>query len=52
MKFGENGYAKFFFKDEEYENFLKEIRELLLDKEKFIHTQRTYINELKNQCII
>lgn len=49
MKFGENGYAKFFFKDEEYENFLKEIRELLLDKEKFIHTQRTYINELKNQ---
>lgn len=52
MKFGENGYAKFFFKDEEYENFLKEIRELLLDKEKFIHTQRTYINELKNQGII
>lgn len=52
MKFGENGYAKFFFKDEEYENFLKEIRELLLDKEKFIHAQRTYINELKNQDII
>ena len=52
MKFGENGYAKFFFKDEEYENFLKEIRELLLDKEKFIHTQRTYIKELKNQGII
>ena len=52
MKFGENGYAKFFFKDEEYENFLKEIRELLLDKEKFIDTQRTYINELKNQRII
>ena len=52
MKFGENGYAKFFFKDEEYENFLKEIRELLLDKEKFIHTQRTYINELKNQGVI
>ena len=52
MKFGENGYAKFFFKDEEYENFLKEIRELLLDKEKFIHTQRTYVNELKNQGII
>jgi len=52
MKFGENGYAKFFFKDEEYENFLKEIRELLLDKEEFIHTQRTYINELKNQGII
>ncbi|MBE5819403.1 MAG: HD domain-containing protein [Clostridiales bacterium] len=52
MKFGENGYAKFFFKDEEYENFLKEIRKLLLDKKLFIDTQRTYINELKNQGVI
>ena len=34
-KFGENGYAKFFFKDEEYENFLKEIRKLLENKELF-----------------
>lgn len=42
-KFGENGYAKFFFKDEEYEKFLAEIRELLSDKEKFIETQRDYI---------
>ncbi len=48
MKFGENGYAKFFFKDEEYENFLKEIRTLLADKKKFIDTQKTYINKLKN----
>lgn len=49
MKFGENGYAKFFFKDEEYENFLKEIRALLSDKNLFISTQRNYINELKNK---
>ena len=49
MKFGENGYAKFFFKDEEYEKFLKEIRELLSDKKTFIDTQRAYINELKNK---
>lgn len=49
MKFGENGYAKFFFKYEEYENFFKEIRELLSDKKLFIDTQRTYINELKNK---
>lgn len=49
MKFGEDGYAKFFFKDEEYENFLKEIRKLLSDKKLFIDTQRTYINELKNK---
>ena len=30
----------------------KEIMELLLDKEKFIDTQRNYINKLKNQGII
>ena len=48
-KFGENGYAKFFFKDAQYENFLKEIRELLKDKEKFINTQREYINKLKEE---
>ena len=37
----------FFFEDEEYEKFLKDIRELLLDKNKFIKTQKNYINELK-----
>ena len=42
-KFGENGYAKFYFKDKKYENFLKEIRDLLQDKEKFITTQKMYI---------
>lgn len=47
LKFGEDGYAKFFFKDEEYENFLHDIRELLADKSNFIKTQRDYINELK-----
>lgn len=52
MKFGKNGYAKFFFKDEEYENFLKEVRELLADKELFIDTQRTYISKLKNKGVI
>lgn len=42
-KFGKNGYAKFYFKDEVYESFLKEIRDLLSDKNKFIETQRKYI---------
>lgn len=42
-KFGENGYAKFFFKDEEYEKFLTDIRKLLSDKKKFIETQRKHI---------
>lgn len=47
IKFGENGYAKFFFKDEEYEQFLKDIRKLLSDKNNYIETQRNYINKLK-----
>lgn len=48
-KFGEGGYAKFYFKDKKYENFLKEIRKLLKDKEKYIKTQRNYINKLKEE---
>lgn len=46
-KFGEAGYAKFYFKDTQYEKFLKDIRELLRDKEKYIDTQREYIKKLK-----
>ncbi|MBR3146335.1 MAG: HD domain-containing protein [Bacilli bacterium] len=48
-KFGEDGYAKFFFKDQKYEVFLKELRELLKDKNKFIETQRQYIKKLKSE---
>ena len=48
-KFGENGYAKFYFKDAKYETFLKNIRKLLSDKTKYIETQREYINELKKE---
>lgn len=35
-KYGDNGYASFFVEDEKYENYLKEFRELLNDKEQFI----------------
>jgi uncharacterized protein len=48
-KFGEDGYAKFYFKDTQYENFLRELRELLKDKEKYIDTQREYIKKLKKE---
>ena len=51
-KFGENGYAKFYFKDMVYEEFLKELRTLLKDKEKYISTQRNYIKKLKKENII
>ena len=46
-KFGNKGYAKFYFKDEEYEKFLNDIRNLLSNKELFIETQKNYINVLK-----
>ncbi len=48
-KFGEGGYAKFYFKDRKYEEFLKEIRSLLQEKENYVNTQRQYIQKLKNQ---
>ena len=47
LKFGENGYAKFFFKDEQYEKFLTDIRKLLFDKKKFIERQRKHIKNIK-----
>lgn len=46
-KFGKNGYAKFYFKDVLYEKFLKELRELLSNKDNYIETQREYIKQLK-----
>lgn len=48
-KFGEGGYAKFYFKDKQYEDFLKELRELLSDKDNYIETQRKYIEQLKQK---
>ena len=51
-KFGSNGYAKFYFKDKVYEDFLKDIRELLKNKDNFIDTQKKYIEKLKNEGII
>lgn len=51
-KFGENGYAKFYFKDEEYEKFLTDIRALLSNKNRFIETQKNYINDLKEKGLL
>ena len=48
-KFGPEGYAKFYFKDETYDKFLEDIRKLLSDKEKFINTQKKYIFSLKDK---
>jgi len=47
LKFGINGYAKFFFKDAEYEKFLEDIRKILKDKEQFCKIQDEYIKKLE-----
>ena len=49
LKFGYNGYAKFFLKDNEYEKFLSNIREILKDKEEFCKIQETYIKKLESK---
>ena len=46
-KFGENGYAKFYFKDSVYEKFLQDLRALLSNKDNYIETQRQFIEKLK-----
>lgn len=46
-KFGENGYVKFYFEDEKYENYLKELRCLLNNKEEFVVKFRKMISEVK-----
>lgn len=43
-KFGENGYAKIYIKDEDFEAFKKEIIELLKDKNKFFEKVRSIIS--------
>lgn len=49
LKFGINGYAKFFLKDAEYEKFLKDIRNVLKDKEEFCKMQEEYIKKLEEK---
>jgi len=49
LKFGVNGYAKFFLKDKEYEKFLEDIREVLKDKETFCKMQEEYIRKLESK---
>jgi uncharacterized protein len=48
-KFGDNGYAKFYFRDQQYENFLKELRLLLKDKNLYIKTQKEYIERMRKE---
>jgi len=47
-KFSEYGYANFFLEDKKYDNYLKELRNLLNNKEKFIEKLRIIISENEN----
>ena len=49
LKFGVNGYAKFFLKDVEYEKFLEDIRMILKDKEEFCKIQEEHIKKLEGK---
>lgn len=47
-KFGEKGYTKFFLEDSDYDNYLKELRNLLNNKEKFIQKLKIIISTNRN----
>lgn len=47
-KFGVNGYAKVYIKDEQFENFKKELIDLLNNKPKFFSKVNSVINDIKN----
>ena len=46
-KFGIDGYANFFVEDMEYNNYLKELRNLLGNKEEFIERIKEIITKIK-----
>ncbi len=47
-KFSEGGYAHFFLEDKDYDNYLKELRNLLNNKDKFIEKLKIIISENEN----
>lgn len=49
LKFGVGGYAKFFLKDKEYEDFLENVRKILKNKEEFCRIQEEYIKKLEKK---
>ena len=44
-KYGNGGYAKMYFPDDKYQNYLARMNELLLDKSKFIEAEMAIISE-------
>lgn len=46
-KYGENGYAKCYIKDEEFECAINKLREMLKDKDSFIKKVESVVEELR-----
>lgn len=46
-KYGENGYAKIYIKDEEFEKALQKLRQALSDKQSFINRVKKIVNDYK-----
>lgn len=46
-KYGKDGYAKMYFPDKKYYNYLKKIQEILEDKDKFIQLELQISKKLK-----
>lgn len=45
-KYGKDGYAKMYFPDKKYNDFLSEMHDILNDKDKFINIEKQIIEEL------
>lgn len=48
-KYGKSGYAKMYFKDKKYLDYLNEIQEILENKDKFIEAELEIINSRKQK---
>lgn len=46
-KYGENGYAKVYLKDEEFEEALQKLRQALSNKQDFINRVKRVVSEMK-----
>lgn len=46
-KYGKGGYAKMYYPDEKYTNYLNRMQEILENKDKFIHAELAIINRNK-----
>lgn len=51
-KYGKGGYAKMYFPDEKYKNYLSTIQDILSDKEKFAKSELDVIDKIDDKTIL